>query len=41
MLELNKIYLGDCLNVMKDIPNNYCDAVVTDLPYCCCYRFTI
>lgn len=33
MLELNKIYLGDCLNVMKDIPNNYCAAVVTDLPY--------
>ena len=33
MLELNKIYLGDCLEVMKDISDNSIDLVITDSPY--------
>lgn len=33
MLELNKIYLGDCLDVMRDIPDKSVDAIITDLPY--------
>ena len=31
--ELNKLYLGDCLNLMKDIPDNSIDLIVTDPPY--------
>jgi len=30
---LNKIILGDCLEVMKDIPDKSVDLVVTDPPY--------
>lgn len=33
MLELNKIYCGDCLELMKDIPDGSIDCVVTDPPY--------
>lgn len=33
MLENNKIYLGDCLEVMKDIDNNSIDLFLTDPPY--------
>lgn len=33
MLEINKIYQGDCLEVMKDIDDNSVDLVVTDPPY--------
>ena len=33
MLELNKIYLGDCLEVMRDIPDGSVDAIITDPPY--------
>jgi site-specific DNA-methyltransferase (adenine-specific) len=32
MLELNKIYQGDCLEVMKQIPDGSIDAVITDPP---------
>ena len=28
-----KLYLGDCLEVMKSIPDNSIDAVITDPPY--------
>lgn len=28
-----KLYLGDCLNVMNDIPDNSVDMVLCDLPY--------
>lgn len=28
-----KLYLGDCLEIMKDIPDNSIDAVITDPPY--------
>jgi len=30
---INKIICGDCLEVMKDIPDNTIDLVVTDPPY--------
>lgn len=33
MLELNKIYQGDCLEVMKTLQDNSVDAIVTDPPY--------
>ena len=33
MLELNKIYQGDCLEVMKDIDGSLIDLIVTDPPY--------
>lgn len=28
-----KLYKGDCLNVMKDIPDKSIDAIIADLPY--------
>jgi len=33
MLELNKIYCMDCLEGMKDIPDNSIDLILTDTPY--------
>jgi len=30
---INKIICGDCLEIMKDIPDNSIDAIITDLPY--------
>lgn len=33
IMETNKIYLGDCLEIMKDIPDNSIDCVICDLPY--------
>jgi site-specific DNA-methyltransferase (adenine-specific) len=33
MLELNKIIQGDCLQVMKEIPDKSIDLVLTDPPY--------
>lgn len=32
-MELNKIYLGDCLEVLKTFPNDAIDLVVTSPPY--------
>lgn len=32
-MELNKIFLGDCLEILKQIPSNSIDAVITDPPY--------
>ncbi len=32
-MEINKIYQGDCLELMKQLPNNSIDLVVTDPPY--------
>ena len=29
----NRIFLGDCLQIMKDIPNQSIDMVLCDLPY--------
>lgn len=33
MLELNKIHHGDCLELMKDIPDKSIDMILCDLPY--------
>jgi site-specific DNA-methyltransferase (adenine-specific) len=33
MLDLNKVYLGDCLDIMKDIDDKSIDAIICDLPY--------
>jgi len=33
MLERNKIYCGDCLDLMKQIPDKSIDLVLTDPPY--------
>jgi len=33
MLEINKIYQGDCLDVMKDIDSDSIDTIITDPPY--------
>ena len=33
MIELNKIHCMDCLELMKEIPDNYFDLVLTDSPY--------
>lgn len=32
-VKLNHIYVGDCVQVMKRLPSNYFDAVITDPPY--------
>ncbi|MCK9327876.1 MAG: hypothetical protein M0P69_20445, partial [Bacteroidales bacterium] len=33
MLELNKVYLGDCLDLMREIPDESVDLIITDPPY--------
>lgn len=33
MLELNKIHLGDCYKLIKEIPDNSVDCILTDIPY--------
>ena len=33
MIELNKIYNADCLELMKEIPDKSIDLVLTDPPY--------
>src|SRR5574344_1538578 len=33
MIELDNIYQGDCLELMKDIPDGFVDMICTDLPY--------
>src|SRR5574344_2203546 len=33
MLEVNKIYNADCLELMKQLPDKCIDLVVTDVPY--------
>jgi site-specific DNA-methyltransferase (adenine-specific) len=33
MLELNQIYCGDCLELMKEMPDNSVDLLFTDPPY--------
>jgi site-specific DNA-methyltransferase (adenine-specific) len=32
-MEVNKIIQGDCLEVLKTIPNNSIDTIITDPPY--------
>ena len=33
MIELNNVYNGDCMELIKEIPNNSIDCIVTDPPY--------
>lgn len=33
MLKENEIYLGDCLDIMRDIPDKSVDLILTDIPY--------
>lgn len=33
MLEINKIHCGDCLELMKEIPDESIDLILCDLPY--------
>jgi len=33
MLKIDEIYLGDCIDIMKNIDNNSVDMILTDLPY--------
>lgn len=33
MIELDRIYLGDCLELMQEIPDKSIDCVICDLPY--------
>lgn len=33
MLKLNEVYLGDCIQIMKNIDNSSIDMILTDLPY--------
>jgi site-specific DNA-methyltransferase (adenine-specific) len=32
-MEINKIYQGDCLELMKDIPNESVDMIIADYPF--------
>lgn len=32
-MDINKVYLGDCLEIMRNIPDNSIDMVLCDLPY--------
>lgn len=33
MMEVNKVYQGDCLELMKSLPEKYIDVIITDPPY--------
>ena len=33
MFELNKVYVGDCINVMKEFPEESMACCITDPPY--------
>jgi site-specific DNA-methyltransferase (adenine-specific) len=33
-VDLNKVHSGDCLELLKNLPDGYADALVTDPPYC-------
>ena len=32
-MEINKVICGDCLEVMKNLPENSIDMILCDLPY--------
>jgi site-specific DNA-methyltransferase (adenine-specific) len=38
LLELDKVHLGDCLELMREIPDKSIDMVLTDPPYLMNYR---
>ena len=29
-----QLFHGDCIEIIKSFPNNYCDMILTDIPYC-------
>ena len=33
MIELDKLYLGDCLDILNDVQENSVDCIICDLPY--------
>ena len=33
MLEVNKIYNADCLDILKELPDKCVDCIITDPPY--------
>jgi len=33
MMEVDRIICGDCLDLMRDMPDNYFDSIITDPPY--------
>jgi site-specific DNA-methyltransferase (adenine-specific) len=33
MIEINKIYNDDCLNILKQLPDKSIDLLLTDPPY--------
>lgn len=33
MIDENKLYLGDCIDFLKNIPDKLIDLVITDPPY--------
>ena len=33
MIEKNKIFCGDCVKIIKQMPNEYVDIVLTSPPY--------
>lgn len=33
MIELNKIYCGDCFEMIKDVPDSSIDLILEDMPY--------
>lgn len=33
MLQLNDVYLGDCYELIKQLPDNSVDCIYTDIPY--------
>lgn len=39
MLELNKLYCGDCFRLMQDIPDKSIDMILSDPPYACLNKF--
>ena len=39
-LELNRIYQGDCLDLMREMPDKSVDLVVTSPPYNCKKPYT-
>ncbi len=40
IIEPNNIYLGDCLELMREIPDGSVDAVITDPPYGLNYKMS-
>jgi DNA modification methylase len=40
MLEPNNLYLGNCLTLLDDLPDNSVDCLITDPPYSIAVRGT-